>query len=59
MFGFKVEGTEGMELTDALNLRFNGLDDRDEPMFGDGGVGTSVSCRIHVRGFYNSNFHHH
>lgn len=48
---FKVKGVKGMRLIDAVNLRFNGPDERDEPMFQRGGTGTSVSCRIHVRGF--------
>lgn len=48
---FKVKGVKGMRLVDAVNLRFNGPDERDELMFQSGGTGTSVSCRIHVRGF--------
>jgi hypothetical protein len=55
---FSVEGVEGMNLADAKELHFNGLDGRDEPAFESGRVGTSISCRIHVRGFYDSNFHH-
>jgi len=56
---FRVKGVGGMKFTDAMNLRFDGPDDRHEPVFEDDGVGTSVSCRIHVRGFYNSNFYYH
>ena len=56
---FKVEGLEGMKLTDAMNLLFNGPDDRDDLMFTNGGVGNSVSCRIDVRGFHVSYFHYH
>jgi len=47
---FGVKGVKGMRLIDAVNLRFDGPDERDELMF-QSGVGTSVSCRIHVRGF--------
>jgi hypothetical protein len=55
---FSVEGMEGMNLAGAKERLFNGLDSRDEPAFESGRVGTSVSCRNHVRGFYDSNFHH-
>jgi len=48
---FRVQGTKGMELTDALNLRFNGPDGRDDLMFTHDSIGNSVSCRIAVRGF--------
>ena len=56
---FTVNGKEGMRLADAMSRRFCGLDGRDDYMFGNGGLGTSVSCRIHVRGFYDSHFHYH
>lgn len=56
---FKVEGVEGIKLTEAMKLRFSGLEGRDDPMFMNNRVGTSVSCRISVRGFYDSNFHYH
>ena len=55
---FDVNGVEGIKLTDAMKPRFNGPDGRDELMFTDGHVGNSVSCRIQVRGFYDSNFHY-
>lgn len=56
---FKVKGVKGMRLTDAMNLRFDGPDERDELMFQSGGVGTSISCRIHVCGFDDSDFCYH
>ena len=56
---FKVGGVEGIKLTDAMNLRFNGPDDRDELMFTGGSVGKSISCRIQVRGFNDDDFHYH
>ena len=46
---FKVEGVEGMNLADAMNLRFDGPDDRDDPMFTDESIGNSVSYRIDIR----------
>ena len=48
---FRVQGTEGIKLTDALNIRFNGPDGRDDLMFTHDSTGSSVSCRIAVRGF--------
>jgi len=56
---FKVKGVEGMNLVDAMNLRFDGPDDRDDPMFTDDSIGNSVSCRIDVRGFCHSSFCRH
>lgn len=56
---FRIKGVEGMKLTDAMGLHFDGLDGRDDDMFENEGVGTSVSCRIHVRRFYDSNSYHH
>jgi len=52
---FKDKGKEGIKLTDAMNLRFDGPDGRDDPMFEDGDIGNSVTCRICVRGFCGSN----
>lgn len=52
---FKVKGVEGIKLTDAMNLCFDGPDDRDEKMFTDDRVGNSVLCRIDVRGFSDNN----
>jgi len=40
-----------MNLTDALDIRFDGPDNRDDPMFVRGLIGNSVSCRIAVREF--------
>ena len=48
---FRVQGEEGMSLTDALNIRFDGPDGRDDLMFTHDNIGNSVSCRIAVRGF--------
>jgi len=57
---FKMNGVEGMRLTDAMDRYVGGLDGRDEPMFqSGGGVGNSVSCRIHVGGLDDSNFCYH
>jgi len=54
---FKVKEIEGIKLTDAMNLRFDGPDDRDQLMFTDDHVGSSVSCRVKVRGSHDINFH--
>jgi len=43
---FKVGGVDGIRLTEAMNLYFNGPDDRDQLMFTDGKFGSSFSCRI-------------
>ena len=40
---FKDKGKEGIRLTDAMNLRFDGPDNRDDPMFEDGNIGNSVT----------------
>ena len=45
---FKVGGVDGIRLTEAMNIYFNGPDDRDELMFADGNFGSSFSCRIRV-----------
>jgi len=55
---FKVNGVEGMSLTDAMNRHFDGLDGRDDPMFTDESIRNSVSCRIDVRGFCDNIFCH-
>lgn len=47
---FRVKGTEGIKLTDAMNIHFDGPDGRDDPMFTDDNVGNSVSCRIAFQG---------
>jgi len=52
---FKDKGKEGIRLTDAMNLHFDGPDDRDDPMFEDGNIGNSVTFRIRVREFCDSN----
>ena len=58
---FKVKGMGGVKLTDAMGQSsgFSDLDDRDDPMFTSGGVGSSVSCRINVCGFHDSYFNYH
>lgn len=53
---FKVQGKEGIRLTDAMNTRFGGLEDRDLPMFEGEGTGNTVSCRLNVRGRYRVGF---
>ena len=47
-----MKGREGIRLTDAMDPYFGGLDDRDDLMFAGDTVGTSVSCRNHVRVLY-------
>lgn len=54
---FNVKNVEGIKLTDAMNLRFDGPEGRDELMFTGDRVGNSVSCRIEVRGFCSINLH--
>ena len=45
---FRVGGVDGIKLSDAMNPYFNGPDARDEPMFLNGNIGISVSCRLTV-----------
>ena len=53
---FRVQGRDGMNLTDALNVRFDGPDGRDDLMFTHDSIGNSVSCRMEVRGFCDRTF---
>ena len=49
---FKVQDKEGIKLTDAVDLHFNGLDGRDDPMFTHESIGNFVQlCLMNVRGF--------
>ena len=47
---FSVNRIEGIRLTDAMNLYFDGPDNRDDLMFTSESVKNTVSCRIHVGG---------
>ena len=47
---FSVNHIEGIRLTDAMNLYFDGPDNRDDLMFTSESVKNTVSCRIHVGG---------
>ena len=40
---------EGINLDNALNKDFRGLNGRDDAVFTDGSIGNSVSCRLEVR----------
>ncbi|KAF9778395.1 hypothetical protein BJ322DRAFT_496195 [Thelephora terrestris] len=51
---FTVGGVDGMKLTQAMDAYFPGPDDRDLPMFTDGKVGSSISCRINFEGPYKA-----
>ena len=44
---------EGINLKDALNTRYSYLDGRDDSMFGDESIGSSVSCRVEVCGHFH------
>ena len=45
-----------MQLTDALNICFDGPDGRDDLMFTHDSIGNSVSCRIAVSEFCDRTF---
>lgn len=45
------EGIQGINLEDALNMNFPGLDRRDDPMFKDGSINNSISLRIKLVGY--------
>lgn len=51
---FRVKGKDGINLIDAKNERFDGPDDRDDLMFMDGNVGSSISCRMIFEGYQAS-----
>jgi len=56
---FLVKSIEGIKLADALNIRFDGLDGGDDPvfLFADISIGTSITCRIEVCDLGDSHFH--
>ena len=56
---FRMDGMPGIRLFDALSIPFNGLDDCDDLMFADGGIGISFLCRIDVCGSYHGTFQYH
>ena len=51
-----VQGWEGINLVDALNMRFN-FNGRDDAMFTQDGVGNAISLRVEVRSHYYTVFH--
>ena len=53
---FRVKGEDGINLTDAMDERFDGPDGRDDLMFTDESVKGSVACRIIVRTFRSDSF---
>ena len=54
---FTVQGREGINLVDALNMGWAGLDGRDDAVFTQSGVGNSISLRMKVRSHYYTVFH--
>ena len=54
---FTVQGREGINLVDALNRHWAGLDGRDDAVFTQDGVGNSIALRMKVRSHYYTVFH--
>lgn len=47
---------DGIRSTEAMDIYFNGLDERDELMFTDVNFGSSFSCRLSVCPPHDDNF---